>query len=101
MKLLVITSLKEYLPDIPGLLKQAGIEVFSVSKTTGIRTTGEQDLLEDWFGSRPGEYDSVFVFSFTTEDNSRKAIGLVVDYNAKHPTGFPVKAFMLPVESAC
>ena len=101
MKLLVITSLKEYLADISALLKQAGIDVFSVSKTVGIRTNAEANLLEDWFGSRPGEYDSVVVFSFTMEDRVRKAFELIGTYNKRQQTGFPVKAFMLPVEEAC
>ncbi len=100
MKLLIITSLKEYLPDITTLLRQAQIEIFSTSKTTGIRPSGESDLLEDWFGSHSGEFDSIFLFSFTADDTAAKAISLVEAYNKKNDTGFPVKAFILSVEKS-
>ncbi len=97
MKLLMITSLKEYLPDISSLLQQAKIEVFSVSKTTGIRNNGQADMLEAWFGNRPGEYDSIFLFSFTGDAEASGALDLIREYNNGHHTGFPVRAFTLAV----
>ena len=98
MKLLVITSLKEYLPAISALLKQAQIAVFSVSKTTGMKTTDGANLLDDWFGSHSGDFDSIFLFSFTGEETAMKALELVEGYNSANETDFPVGAFILPVE---
>lgn len=98
MKLLVITSLKEYLPAVSTLLQQAGVAVYSVSRATGMRTTDDADLLDDWFGSATGEFDSVVVFSFTTEMAADKAMNLVNDHNKTLDTGFPLRAFVLPVE---
>jgi hypothetical protein len=99
-KLLVITSLKEYLPDISALLRQAQISVFSVSKTTGMKTKDGANLLDDWFGSQSGDFDSIFLFSFTAEDAARKVLKLVEDYNHINDTDFPVRAHILPVEQS-
>lgn len=98
MKLLIITSLKEYLPQVSALLKQARVAVYSVSKTTGIRTEGGDSLLDDWFGSHSGEFDSVVLFSFTEETAAAAAVDLVDGYNKENNTDFPLRAFVLPVE---
>ncbi len=98
MKLLIITSLKEYLPQVSGLLKQAKVAVYSVSKTTGMRTEGGDSLLDDWFGSHNGEFDSIVLFSFTDAAAAATALGLVDDYNKVNNTDFPLRAFVLPVE---
>jgi len=98
MKLLIITSLKEDLSAISKFLKVAKIEVFSVSKTTGMKLSDGSDLLEDWFGSHGGDFDSIFLFSFTDDDKAGKTLGLVESYNRNHDTGFPIRAFILPVD---
>ena len=100
MKLLFIASLKEYLPAVSRLVKQSGISVYSVSRTIGMRTADGESLMEDWFGSQGGEFDSVILFSFTDEASATRAITLVDAYNKTHDTGFPLRAFLLPVEKA-
>lgn len=98
MKLLFITGLKEYLPDISAVLRKAAIPVYSIGKATGIRTVVDADIDEDWFATGAGEYDSVFIFSFAEEEIVDKATALVRDHNQQHPTGFPLRAFVLPVD---
>jgi hypothetical protein len=98
MKLLIITSLKEYLPQVSTLLRKAKIPIYSVSRTTGMRSQDDDSLLEDWFGSHSGEFDSIFVFSFTEDAPVAEALTLVDNYNMDNNTGFPLRAFVLPVE---
>lgn len=100
MKLLIFTCLKEYLPAAIALMRQAQIDVFSVSRTTGMKAGGGVSLLDDWFGSNSGDFDSLVVFSFTAEDAAGKALMLVDDYNRVNHSDFPVRAFILPVEKA-
>jgi hypothetical protein len=100
MKLLILTCLKEYLPAITALMRQAQIDVFSVSKTTGMKTPGVVTLLDDWFGSNNGDFDSLVIFGFTGEEAAGKALTLVEDYNRANNSDFPVRAFILPVERA-
>ena len=98
MKLLVITSLKEYLPTISTLLEHAGIAVYSVSSVTGMRSADDSSLVDDWFGSRPGDFDSILLFSFTGDAPAEKTLALVDAYNRENDTDFPLRAFILPVE---
>ncbi|HVU54640.1 MAG TPA: hypothetical protein VHD83_06270 [Puia sp.] len=98
MKLLIITSLKEYLPQATALLKKAGVAVYSVNTTTGVRTNDGGGLLDDWFGSHSGEFDSIVLFSFTDVASAAGVVDLVDGYNRENNTGFPLRAFVLPVE---
>jgi len=98
MKLLIITSLKEDLPQVFPLLKQAGITVFSVTSTTGMAPADGYNLLDDWFGSRNGEFNSAFLFSFTDEASATNAVRLADTFNKSHKKQFPLRAFVLPVE---
>ena len=52
MKLLIITCLKEYQPDVAGLLDKAKINVFSVSETTGFKEDHVTDLMGSWFAAK-------------------------------------------------
>lgn len=100
MKLLFVTSLKEYQSIIADIFGKAGIPIFSVTETIGIKDHSTLDLLNNWFGKRAEQFDSIFVFSFTEESSSEKAMELITEYNAKYHTGFPIRAFIVPVEKA-
>lgn len=100
MKLLFVTSLKEHQADVARILEQAGITVFSATETTGFKNTRDENLLTSWFARSRDEYNSVFLFSFTSESNATRALQLIRNYNETHATGFPVRAFMLPVEKS-
>lgn len=98
MKLLFVSSLKDYQKDVADILHQANIPVFSVTKTVGFRDQPETDLRDNWFSSGPEEFDSIFVFSFTEEAQANKAMSLIKEYNKKNDTGFPIRAFIVPVD---
>jgi hypothetical protein len=100
MKLLIITCIKESLPAVKRLLQQAGIPIFSISETTGIRQNGKEDLLNEWFGSGIGEVASYFLFSFTPASKADEAIQLITLFNEQQETGFPVRGFVVPVEAS-
>lgn len=100
MKLLVVTSLKEYQKKVAHILDQAGIEVFSVSETIGFRDHKASNLLDNWFSSGSEQFDSIFLFSFTEEVKAENAMGLIKKYNVENNTGFPVRAFIIPVDKS-
>jgi len=100
MKLLIITALSDYRHEVSGLLQQAGIAVFSVSDTTGYKlNNGQPNDLSNWFGSKNGEFESVFFFSFTDDDRALQVLSLVDQRNQADHLQFPFRAFVLPVES--
>lgn len=100
MKLLVVTSLKEYQKKVAHILDQAGIAVFSVSETIGFKDHRTTNLLDNWFSSGNEQFDSIFLFSFTEEGKSEYAVDLIKKYNAENETGFPIRAFIVPVDKS-
>ena len=58
------------------------------------------NLLEDWFASGEEKFDSLMLFSFTPAANAAQAMLLIQQYNETAKTGFPVRAFIVPVEKA-
>ncbi len=100
MKLLIVTCLRDFKDDVSGIFHQAGVRVFSVSETTGVKDEHDENLLDDWFGNRDGEFDSLILFSFTNANTSAKALSLIKEYNVANGDAFPIRAFILPVEAA-
>ena len=100
MKLLIVTCLRDYKDAVANIFHEAGVRVFSMSDTTGVKDEHDQNLLDDWFGNRDGEFDSLILFSFTNADTSAKALSLIKEYNVANGDAFPIRAFILPVEAA-
>lgn len=98
MKLLFVTSLKEYQKTVADILNKAEIPVFSVTETIGFKDHHKINLLDNWFSSGTEQFNSIFVFSFTEQAKTEKAIVLIKEYNAANVTGFPIRAFVVPVE---
>lgn len=100
MKLLIITSIKEYQQSVADILRKTGISVFSVSETTGFKNNDGEPLMNDWFGTGEGSFESVVLFSFTTEEKATITVNMLKEYNQKQAEHFPVRAFVLPVEQS-
>lgn len=100
MKLLFCTCLEELKTDVMKIFHEAGIKIFSITKTTGVKDERDLNMLDDWFGSKDGEYDSIILFSFTGNDTAAKAMELVKAYNQAAANKFPVRAFIMPVEDS-
>jgi hypothetical protein len=100
MKLLFVSSLKECQKIVADIFHQADIPVFSVTETMGFKEQSETNLLDNWFGSGPEEFNSILVFSFTKEAQANKAMKLIKEYNTRNDTGFSIRAFIVPVEQS-
>lgn len=100
MKLLIVTCLSDFKDAVAKIFHEAGIGIFSINKTTGVKDEHDQNLLDDWFGNRDGEFDSLIMFSFTNAQASAKAMTLIKEHNATSGDAFPIRAFLVPVETA-
>jgi len=100
MKLLIVAAIKEDADKVGAILKKSSIPVFSVTDTMGIKNTIDTDLLTDWFGRGVGKFDSVFIFCFTTEENTSAALKEIETYNQQQESNFPIRAFVLAVEKS-
>jgi len=98
MKLFVVTSLIDYREDVYKIFKQAGITVFSATDLLGFRNEQTFDPLEEWFAHGEERYDSLMVFSFTSDENAELAMSLFKNYNETTKPDFLIRAFILPVE---
>lgn len=100
MKLLFVTSLKEYQKTVATIFEEAQIKVFSVSNTIGHKGDHNTNLLDNWFASGEEEFDSIFLFSFTEDTNAVNALELIKKYNENAASEFPIRAFIVPVEQS-
>ncbi len=100
MKLLFVTCLSDFKADVMKIFHEAKVKVFSITETTGVKDEHDPDLLDDWFGNKDGEYDSLILFSFTPEATAAEAMRLIKQYNQAEGNKFPVRAFIMPVEEA-
>ena len=100
MKFFIVICLKEYQDEVYRIFKQANIHVFSATDVVGFKDNQTPDLLEDWFASGDEKFDSLFIFSFTLDEYANNAMELIKKYNDESKTGFPLRAFIVPVEKA-
>lgn len=100
MKLIVVTSLKEYQKIVAKIFEQAKIPVFSVTDTIGFKENNSPNLVDEWFGAGTDHFNSIFLFSFTDDTNADNALELIKEYNATEESKFPIRAFIMPVEKS-
>jgi hypothetical protein len=100
MKLLIVTSLKDYQKEAIKLFHKAGIKVFSVYKTMGFKENDSANLMDSWFSNEAEYFDSIVVFSFTTDEKSNHALELVNLHNTESQIEFPIRAFVMSIEKA-
>jgi hypothetical protein len=100
MKFFIVTSLKEYQEEVCKIFKQANIHVFSATDVIGFKDNQTPNLLADWFASGDEKFDSLFLFSFTADENTELALKLIKEYNETNQTSFPIRAFVVPVEKS-
>ena len=99
MKLLVVTTLAEYDAKVTEMLTQAGINVFSKTETTGFKAAQQKNILDNWYGGDENQYDSIFFFSFAEQDKADNMLKAINKRNAEKDKLFPIRGFIMPVES--
>lgn len=100
MKLLVVTTLAEYDAKVTEMLTQAGIKVFSKTETTGFKAAHQKNIIDNWYGGSENQYDSIFFFSFTDKDKAENMLKAINKRNSEKDKLFPVRGFIMPVESS-
>jgi hypothetical protein len=99
MKLLVIATIKEQVPEVSKLLKKAAVPVFSMIDAVGVKNMVDENLTNDWFGRGVGEFESAFIVSFTATHLVDKVLGSITTINNELTEAYPIRAFVLPVEN--
>jgi len=99
MKLLIILCIEEDTEDVAGLLRKAGVQMFSRTEITGFNTEYPAILAGEWFASGKESVQSAALFTFSVEEKIEAALQLVNAHNESKKPVFPLKAFVLPVET--
>ncbi|MBL7738728.1 MAG: hypothetical protein JNK14_05875 [Chitinophagaceae bacterium] len=100
MKLLFVTCLEDFKADVIKIFHEAHVKVFSFMETTGVKDERDTNLLDDWFGNKNGEFRSLILFSFTSNETANEAMRLIKLYNETDGNRFPIRAFIMTVEQS-
>lgn len=100
MKLLVVTTLAEYDDKVSEMLTQVGINVFSKTETTGVKTSNQKNIIDNWYGGDENQYNSIFFFSFTDQNKAENMLEAIKKRNSEKNKLFPIRGFIMPVESS-
>jgi hypothetical protein len=100
MKLLVVTFIREHQQAVIALVQKAGVKIFSLTETSGIKQKEEQAVSENWFGGAQIAFDSMVLFSFTDEASAKTVIEITKEFNKTEGKDFPVRSFIVSVDQS-
>jgi hypothetical protein len=100
MKLLVITSIKEFKKDILRMLKEAGVQNFSYREVTGYQDDSENAVELNWFASDMNENESILFYAFVKKESVDSFFNLVEVYNSKQGNESRVHLAVLNIEKS-
>jgi len=98
MKLVLVTTVKEYEVDLIQLFKKNKIKTFSNTSINGFKTTNDSELTDDWFQNNEENINSVLFFSFTNKEKIEELLKAIEIYNSKLKSTNYIKALVLNVE---
>jgi len=98
MKLLMITTVKEYEKDICKLFKTSKIEAYSTYDIQGHKLNAPTNIQDNWFSAHRDTFDSTMYFTFTSEELINKLLQEVKTYNKEKAATNPVKAIVMDIE---
>jgi len=98
MKLLMITTVKEFEKDICQLFKSVRIEAYSTYDIQGHKLQTPENIQDNWFSSHRDTFDSTMYFTFTHEELINNMLNEVKLYNKEKAATNPVKAIVMNIE---
>jgi len=98
MKLLLVTTVKEYEVDLIQLFKKNNIRTFSNTSINGFKTDVDDDLTDNWFPDNEENINSVLFFSFTNKEKIEELLKAIKIYNSNLKSTNLIKALVLNVE---
>lgn len=98
MKLVIVTVVEHFEPEVLRLFKKAGIEQFSGSEIDGYKDQASVLKAASWFPGTKGGVESSLFFSFTESDKISNLFKLIEDFNSGLDTENPIRAVVVPIE---
>ena len=98
MKLLVVTTVKDFEKEALRLFKAAKIHAFSSGDINGFKTEDHENLIDNWFSSSSDKVRSVLFFTFADESRIEILLSSLKKFNENIQSDNPMKAIVLPIE---
>lgn len=98
MKLLILTTIKEYKKETVQLFKKAKITAFSNTDINGFKTSDPDNLIDNWFSSSTDNVKSILFFTFTEKHKIDRLIEEVKIFNEQIESDNPLRVIVLDVE---
>ncbi len=100
MKLVIITSIKEFEKDIKSLLKKADVVTFSYRDVIGFRDSTEDALESNWFASEMNITESLMFYAFVPQKNVDLLFEAIMQFNAKQSTASHIHVAIVAIEKS-
>ena len=100
MKLLLITTIKEFEKNVKDLLVHSGVSVFSYTAVKGYNAEGKEASADNWFASDVTESNSLMFMAFVEDEKMDEVCGKVKNFNAKQEFQSKVHVATLNIEKS-
>ena len=99
MKLLLITTIKEFEKNVKDLLVHSGVSVFSYTAVKGYKAD-QKATVDNWFASDVTESNSLMFMAFVEDEKMDEVCGKVKNFNAKQEFQSKVHVATLNIEKS-
>ena len=98
MKLLIITSIKEFENDIKRMLTNSEIKLFSYHPITGYRNHSIESVENNWFATKLNETDSIIFYAFVNQEYVDILFNKINEFNDQQESLSTVHVVILDIE---
>ena len=99
MKLLLITTIKEFEKNVKNLLVNSGVSVFSYTAVKGYKAD-QKATVDNWFAAEITESNSLMFMAFVEDEKMDEVCGKVKNFNAKQEFQSKVHVVTLNIEKS-
>ena len=99
MKLLLITTIKEFEKNVKDLLVHSGVSVFSYTAVKGYKAD-QKATVDNWFAAEITESNSLMFMAFVEDEKMDEVCGKVKNFNAKQEFQSKVHVATLNIEKS-
>ncbi|MEQ8243007.1 hypothetical protein [Fulvivirga sp.] len=100
MELLIITAIKEFEEAIKTILKNSEVVAFSSMPVAGYSNGGSEDMKSNWFARDKGESESVLFYAFVAENNAKKVLEEIEEFNQTNEVLTKIHAAVLDIKES-
>ena len=100
MKLLLITTIKEFEKNVKDLLVHSGVSVFSYTAVKGYKAEGKEASADNWFAADVTESNSLMFMAFVEDEKMDEVCGKVKNFNSKQEFQSKVHVVTLNIEKS-